>query len=103
MPQPLIVYVDIDDTLIRSVGHTRIPMPAAIAAVRRLHESGAELYCWSSGGAAYARASAAECGLEACFVAFLPKPHVMLDDVPFGQWRRLRHVHPNDASRLAPE
>ena len=101
MPQKLVVYVDVDDTLIRSVGHTRIPMPEAIAAVRRLYEAGAELYCWSSGGSEYARASATECGLEECFAAFLPKPHVMLDDVPFSQWRRLRHVHPNDAANLA--
>jgi hypothetical protein len=95
-----VVYVDVDDTLIRSAGRTRIPIPAAIAAVRRLHAEGAELYCWSSGGADYARESAGECGLTDCFVAFLPKPHVMLDDVSFDRWRRLRHVHPNDAASL---
>lgn len=53
-----IVFVDVDDTLIRSVGHTRIPMPGVVARVRVLHDEGAELYLSSSGGADYARTSA---------------------------------------------
>jgi len=32
-----IVFVDVDDTLVRSVGTKRIPMPAVIAEVKRLH------------------------------------------------------------------
>lgn len=91
---PLVVYVDVDETLVRNVGRSRIPVPAAIAQVGRLFEEGAELYCWSSGGARYARESAVECGLEDCFVAFLPKPQVLLDDQHPGAWRRLVHVHP---------
>ena len=94
-PHPLIVYVDVDDTLVRSVGTKRIPMPGAISHVRQLKAEGAELYCWSSGGAAYARASAEELGLAECFSAFLPKPHILLDDQPIGEWRRLAQVHPN--------
>ncbi|MEM8600526.1 MAG: DUF705 domain-containing protein [Bacteroidota bacterium] len=95
-----IVFVDVDDTLVRSAGATRIPMPEVIAAVRRLHASGALLYCWSSGGAAYARASAEEVGLTECFLAFLPKPTVLIDDVAITDWRRLRHVHPNEVDAL---
>ena len=91
--RPLVVYVDIDDTLIRSVGAKRIPITPAIRHVRELHEQGAELYCWSSGGAEYARSSAAEAGLEDCFTAFLPKPDVLLDDQDVAEWRRLLNVH----------
>ena len=92
--RPLVVYVDIDDTLIRSVGARRMPIPAAIRHVRDLHAQGAVLYCWSSGGGEYARESAAEAGLEDCFAAFLPKPDVLLDDQAVGEWRRLLNVHP---------
>jgi hypothetical protein len=93
-PRPLVVYVDIDDTLVRSVGAKRIPVSAAVQHVRELHAQRAELYCWSSGGADYARASAEEVGVAECFAAFLPKPDVLLDDQPPAEWRRLLNVHP---------
>jgi predicted HAD superfamily phosphohydrolase YqeG len=70
--ESLVVYVDVDDTLIRSVGTKRILIPSAIQHVRDLAEQGADLFCWSSGGAAYARASAEEVGIASCFSAFLP-------------------------------
>ena len=91
---PLIVYVDIDDTLVRSVGTKRIPIPGAARHVRELKKQGAELYCWSSGGADYARQSAEELGLAECFVCFLPKPQVLLDDQDMSDWRGLLTVHP---------
>ena len=97
MSAPTIVYVDIDDTLIRSYGSKRIPMTRVVEHVRLLHAEGASLYCWSSGGAEYARASAVELGLETCFVAFLPKPHVLIDDQQPAEWRGLLWVHPNEA------
>ncbi|MFZ5891916.1 MAG: hypothetical protein ACOY0T_12750 [Myxococcota bacterium] len=56
-----------------------------------------QLFCWSSCGAEYARRSAEEVGLVGCFVAFLPKPHVLLDDQHPVDWRRLLHVHPFQA------
>jgi hypothetical protein len=92
--RPLVIYVDIDDTLVRSVGWKRIPIPAAVRHVRDLHAQQAVLYCWSSGGAEYARESAAEVGLADCFVAFLPKPDVPLDDQAIAEWRGLLNVHP---------
>ncbi|ANE43121.1 DUF705 domain-containing protein [Deinococcus puniceus] len=95
MARPIVIYIDVDETLLRNYGTARIPMPAVIRHVRQLFEEGAELYCWSSGGADYARRSAAEVGLEDCFRAFLPKPQVMLDDQPVADWRRLVYVHPN--------
>jgi hypothetical protein len=91
---PLVLFVDVDETLIRNYGTKRIPMPIVIRHVRALHQMGAELYCWSSGGAAYARATAVECGISDCFHAFLPKPQVMLDDQSPSEWRRLLCVHP---------
>lgn len=89
-----IVFVDVDETLVRSVGTKRIPMPPVIARVRELHQQGVALYLWSSGGADYARASAAELGIEDCFLAFLPKPDAYLDDQPVHEWRYCQHVFP---------
>ena len=96
MSEP-IIYVDVDDTLVRSFGSKRIPMTEVINHVRSLKESGAILYCWSTGGASYARDSARELGLEDCFVGFLPKPTVLIDDQEPSQWRRLTVVHPGEA------
>jgi hypothetical protein len=96
-PCDLVVYVDIDDTLIRSIATKRIVIPRAIEHVRSLSQAGVRLFCWSSGGADYARRSAEEVGLSDCFVAFLPKPQVLLDDQHPNEWRRLLHVHPAQA------
>jgi hydroxymethylpyrimidine pyrophosphatase-like HAD family hydrolase len=92
-----IIFVDVDDTLVRSAGTKRIPMPSVVERVRALHREGAALYLWSSGGAEYARASAIELGIESCFVAFLPKPDVYVDDQPVQEWRYCQHVLPGNA------
>jgi predicted HAD superfamily phosphohydrolase YqeG len=92
--QAEIVFVDVDDTLVRSAGSKRIPITPVAERVVALKDAGATLYCWSTGGAAYAREVARELGLEHCFVAFLPKPTIMLDDQPPAEWRLCRHVHP---------
>ena len=65
-----------------------------IERVRELHRSGATLYRWSAGGAEYAQATAVELGVAECFVAFLPKPNVMIDDQPAAEWRTCRHEYP---------
>ena len=39
-----IIYVDVDDTLVRSFGTKRIPMPSVIAYVRKLKADGVTLY-----------------------------------------------------------
>ena len=95
--QTLVVYVDVDDTLVRSFGSKRIPMTEVVEHVRDLSRQGVVLYAWSSGGGDYARSSAAELGIEGCFAAFLPKPNVMIDDQPPAEWRRTLHVHPAEA------
>ena len=95
---PIYVYVDVDDTLVRSSSSKRIPMPAVIQHVRALNEQGAVLYCWSSGGSDYARRSAEELGIADCVVAFLPKPNVLLDDMPMTAWPRFMTIHPSSCS-----
>ena len=95
-----IVFVDVDDTLVRSAGTKRVPITAVVERVKALHRAGATLYCWSTGGAEYARAAAIEVGLEECFVAFLPKPTIMLDDLPPADWRQCRCVHPLNVASI---
>jgi cation transport ATPase len=97
----LVVFVDVDDTLVRSVGGKRIPIPQVIAAIRDLHTMGVTLFLWSSGGADYARSSAIELGMEECFVGFLPKPHAYIDDQPVQEWRGCRHLLPANAAEAA--
>ncbi len=97
-----VIYVDVDDTFIRSFGSKRMPMGHMVSLVRALKVAGAELYCWSSGGAAYARSSAADVGLTDCFTAFLPKPHLLLDDVQVGSWK-LGQLHPSECSSLTAD
>ncbi len=98
--RPRVVFVDVDDTLVRSFGGKRIPMTPVIAAVQELHAAGNTLYAWSRGGADYARSIAEEWGLTPCFIAYLPKPDVLLDDQPVSQWRHLIEVHPNQVRSL---
>lgn len=88
------VFVDVDDTLVRSVGTKRIPMPRVIAHIKTLYQEGAVLYLWSSGGADYARQSAEELGIADHFVAFLPKPTMIIDDQPVRDWRSCKHEFP---------
>ncbi len=92
--RPKIVFVDVDDTLVRSVGTKRIPMPAVIAGIKKLKLEGALLYLWSSGGALYCRETAVELGIEGLFEAYLPKPTVYVDDQAVPSWRFCRHVYP---------
>ena len=96
-----VVFVDVDDTLVRSAGTKRIPIPSVVKHVRALKQAGAILYLWSSGGAEYARNSAVELGISECFEAFLPKPHVIIDDQPVHEWRDLKHLYPLQVSNDA--
>jgi len=91
---PITIYVDVDDTFIRSAGTKRFPIPAIVAHIRNLHEQGATLYCWSAGGADYARQSAEDARITNCFIAFLPKPNIILDDQSPTDWPRCTLIHP---------
>lgn len=96
MKKPFNVYVDVDETFVRNYGTKRIPVSRVIEHIKDLKSQGAVLFCWSSGGADYARESAKEFGIEDQFEIFLPKPEVVLDDMQFSQWRNLLEVHPNE-------
>lgn len=91
---PLVIFVDVDDTFVRSFGTKRMPIPSVVQHVKELYEQGATLYCWSSGGADYARQSAQEFGIEYCFTAFLPKPHILIDDQECTSWDNFLQIHP---------
>lgn len=95
-----VVFVDVDDTLVRSVGTKRVPMPGVISEVRRLKSAGVALYLWSSGGAEYARNTAKNLDILECFVGFLPKPDAMIDDQPVTQWRDFQQYYPGQAANL---
>ena len=92
---PQVIFVDVDDTMVRSVGSKRIPIPGVVSKVREWHAAGHQLFCWSSGGAEYARNSAQELNIAGCFSAFLPKPHVYVDDQAVEDWRQCRHIYPS--------
>ena len=92
------IYVDVDDTLVRSVGVKRVPMPGVVDAVSQLQAAVATMYLWSSGGADYSAQSARELGIEDCFIGFLPKPDASIDDQSVAEWRYCRHVLPANAA-----
>lgn len=92
-----IIYFDIDDTLVRSYGQKRIPMPAVIEQIRRLKAEGVILYLWSSGGSEYCKSTAEELGIVECFEGFLPKPTVYVDDQPVHEWKLCKHLYPSQA------
>lgn len=93
-----VLYVDIDDTLVRTVSSKRIPIDHTVRLVREL-STHAELYCWSRGGAEYAREIAIELEVKDCFAAFLPKPDGYVDDVSIAEWAGPQ-FHPNDVRGL---
>lgn len=90
----VVVYVDVDDTLVRWAGSKRLPVGDVARRIRNWAADGAVLYCWSRGGADYARRIAEDLGLAGVFVAFLPKPQILLDDEPISRWKDLREIHP---------
>jgi len=98
MARQPVIYIDVDDTLVRSVGTKRIPIPRVVEHVRALFDAGAMLYCWSTGGADYARATADELGIADCFAGFLPKPNVLVDDQSVADWRSCIEVGPQEAA-----
>jgi FMN phosphatase YigB (HAD superfamily) len=91
----MIYFVDVDDTLIRTYGTKVVPIVKTIQTVRDLRDQAHTLYCWSSGGDEYARKIATQLGIESCFVAFVPKPQVLIDDQEPAEWKTMKVVHPS--------
>jgi FMN phosphatase YigB (HAD superfamily) len=87
------IYVDVDDTLVHHARAAPEPIAHVIEQVRRLHARGFSLYCWSTGGADYARRVVTELGLAECFAGFLPKPTILIDDQEMSTWL-LKTFHP---------
>lgn len=93
--KPLIFYVDVEGTLINSIGNKTVAIEDVVKHIQELFEHGAILYCWSSAGADFAQQTAIALNLEKCFQAFLPKPNILIDDISIDSWRRLMQVHPS--------
>lgn len=86
------IYVDVDDTLLTVMGDRIIPRPTVVRLVKELKEKGKLLYCWSTGGEAYARKMATGLGIQDCFSSFLKKPEAMIDDEEVENWRNFTFV-----------
>jgi len=95
-----VIYVDVDDTLVRHASSKPVPITRVIDQVRRLHARGFSLYCWSTGGAEYAHRIASELGVAECFTAFLPKPTILIDDQEISTWllKSFRPLEVDDAA-----
>jgi phosphoglycolate phosphatase-like HAD superfamily hydrolase len=100
MADPIFVYVDVDDTLVRKVRGKEVAIPAVVRHIKRLHREGAVLHCWSDGGADYARQTAQRLGIDGCFSFFLRKPHVLIDDERSEEWPCFVHVFPTKLGTL---
>lgn len=85
-------------TQIRSAGTKVLPVRAVVEHVKDLAQSGATVYCWSTVGAEYARRTAQMLGIEHCFVGFLPKPNLLIDDQEPTAWKCFAVVHPLNVS-----
>ena len=99
--RPLCIYIDVDDTLVRFTSGKRIPNPILVRRLREWKEHGAILYCWSSGGADYAQRTAEELKVKDCFVGFLTKPHVLVDDQSIQHWPYFLELAPARAEGLS--
>lgn len=91
-----IVFVDVDDTLVRSFGTRQIPILNAIRYVRAMFDAGNTLYLWSRGGADYSKEIAIKLKIEDCFVGFLPKPEIVLDDRLVNLLDHCEFLHPSN-------
>lgn len=87
----LVIYVDVEGTLVNSIGTKTIPIEDVIKHVQELYEHGAILYCWSSAGAEFAQKTATNLNIETYFQAFLPKPNVLIDDVTIDSGSTTRY------------
>lgn len=95
-----IVYIDIDDTLIRSFGSKQIPITHSISHLKKLFNNGFEIYLWSSGGEEYCKNVAKNLGIYEYIKSFLPKPNVYIDDQKFDEWKLCKHYYPGEVDKM---
>ena len=98
---PLCIYFDVDGTLVHTAGDRSEPDDVLTTRLREWRNQGAHLYCWSSRGADYARSTAKNLRIEECFVGFLTKPHVLVDDQGIKSWAYFLELAPGRAARLS--
>jgi len=91
----MIYYIDVDDTLIRTVGNIVIPIIDTVNWAKGVDLTKNILYLWSRGGADYAKGIAAKLGISELFTAFLSKPDTLIDDQDIKDWSHLRVHHPS--------
>lgn len=90
----MIVYIDVDDTLVRWAGSKCIPRTLVIDKVKERAANGDQLYLWSRAGGEHARAVAEDLGIADLFLAILPKPEHLIDDEPMTEWDFCTHEYP---------
>ena len=73
------IFVDVDLTL---VDEREVIMPGAVEAMKRLRERGCHLYVWSTRGVEGAREIVKRCGIEELVEGIVPKPDIIIDDMP---------------------
>ena len=89
------IYIDVDDTIIRTVGSKVMPITDTIKWIRENSETH-NLYLWSRGGGDYAKNIAEKLQINGCFLAFLPKPDALIDDQDFLTWTHLKTHYPSN-------
>jgi phosphoglycolate phosphatase-like HAD superfamily hydrolase len=93
----MVIYVDVDDTMIRSVGSKIIPIPSVISKIKSLNAAGVTLYCWSRGGEEYAIRVLDELGIRSCFEKVLSKPDILVDDESLDDlMKKIQMIHPSE-------
>ncbi len=102
-----VIFVDVDDTLVRSIGQSRIPMPNVIEAVACLACPRGGALLLEYGGAEYARSSAGNLGSAIALMTTCPSPRCMsmIRRLPIGAcvgtfYQRMRRRPPSAANRL---
>lgn len=93
-PPPLVVYIDVDDTLVRWAGSKCIPRTLVIEKVKERAANGERLFLWSRAGDEHAKRVADELGISEIFEAILPKPQHVIDDEPLQDWDFCSHEAP---------
>ena len=76
----MIIYIDIDDTLIRTIGSKIIPIPDTVNFIKNCNTNKNEIYLWSRGGAQYCKNIAIKLLLDHKITGYLPKPNLIIDD-----------------------
>ena len=88
------VFVDVDDTLIRSVGSKIIPNTRVIEKVRMLHQKGMTIIVWSTAGSEYAKRISENIGISEIISFYFTKPQYIIDDQEIDKWLNTKVIHP---------